>query len=145
MPRIAITAAVLGGFLLTAGALTAPAKAFETIWNGVKVDFPDGQNYSACIEQANGSDIDMTACTTREASPWDRRLTQAFNELRRQLPAKEFATLQAFQRAWIVDRDATCLAIGGEGTAGRVMAETCYVRLTALRAVDLELRAGIRK
>jgi uncharacterized protein YecT (DUF1311 family) len=87
----------------------------------------------------------MAACTAREAPAWDKRLTVVFNELRRQLPAKEFAPLQAFQRAWIADREATCRTIGGEGTAGRVIFETCYVRLTALRAVDLELRAGVRK
>jgi uncharacterized protein YecT (DUF1311 family) len=143
---IAAAAAVLGGFLLTTNALTAPAAASETTWNGVKVAFPDAYNdVDACIVRGGDNDAAMATCLARETPAWDQRLTAAFNELRRQLPAKDFAALQAFQRAWIADRDAACRTIGGEGTAGPVLFESCYTRLTALRAVELEKRANIKK
>lgn len=144
MHRIAIAAAVLGGFLLTTNALTAPAAAFETTWNGVKVEFPDLQNADACFKEAGGRDASIAACVSESGMGWDRRLNAAFNELRRDLPAKDFAQLQAFQRLWIADREATCRGMSGEGTAAHIFFAECHLRLTAERAVALERRAGIK-
>jgi len=131
--------------LLTALAILAglPAEA-ETLvdFRGVKIDVPTSPTYVACFAAAYGSDLRMAECIHAETKLWDRRLNAAYGTLRAKLNKGDFAVLQTFQRAWIADRDAACRDSGQNGTMGRVVAASCNMRFTVLRAIELEMRAA---
>jgi uncharacterized protein YecT (DUF1311 family) len=123
--------------------LSVAAQAEEQFnFGGVKIDIADSPTYTSCFAAAGGNDLSMAACITTEATSWDGRLNRAYAMLRTRLSKNDFAVLQAFQRAWVGDRDATCRDDGQSGTAGRVAADSCALRLTAVRAAELEMRAA---
>jgi uncharacterized protein YecT (DUF1311 family) len=128
--------------IATFAALLAASAQAETYPLGdLSITIPQSPTYRACFERAAGRDLDMAVCSSAEVSGWDRRLNAAYARLRRVLPPPDFAVLQAFQRAWIAERDAACRDDGQSGTAGRMEAATCRLRMTAIRAAELETRA----
>jgi uncharacterized protein YecT (DUF1311 family) len=123
--------------------MNLPARAERLLeFGGVTVEAAVSPAYAACFNAAGGSDSRIAECMSAEAKLWDRRLNVAYGALRTRLNKNEFATLQAFQRAWIAERDATCRDTGENGTMGRVVAASCNLRFTVLRAVELEMRAA---
>ena len=103
------------------------------------ITIPSLTPMQACVDKALG-DIDLARCTLAEEAAWDRRLNNAYGALRRLMPQRDFAGLQLFQRAWITERDAACRDNGENGTSGRLSAASCRLRMTAIRASELEER-----
>jgi len=138
----------LGFTALVLASTSAEAEqVFDT--GGVRIDVAESPAYTACFQAADGNDLAMAACISAEADRWDKRLNVAYGRMRAQLAKNDFAVLQAFQRAWISDRDAACRDAacrddGQGGTEGRLNADGCYLRLTAVRAAELEMRASQR-
>jgi uncharacterized protein YecT (DUF1311 family) len=126
---------VLATWLL--GAQPAPAGAMSL--GDLTITIPSLTPMQACVDKAMG-DIDLAQCTLAEDAAWDRRLNNAYGALRRLMPQRDFAGLQMFQRAWIVERDAACRDNGENGTSGRLSAASCRLRMTAIRASELEER-----
>jgi uncharacterized protein YecT (DUF1311 family) len=123
--------------------VSAGARAEELFdHGGVKIDVAVSPTYVSCFKAADGNDLSMAACITAETASWDRRLNAAYSKLRAQLSKTDFAALQAFQRLWVGERDAACRDDGQNGTPGRVDADSCVLRVTALRVVDLEMRVS---
>jgi uncharacterized protein YecT (DUF1311 family) len=125
-------------------AFAAAAQAETHRLGEVRVEVPAGKDYDACFERADGNDLDMAACKRDEFEAWDRRLNAAWARLKATLSPAEFARLQAAQRGWIAYRDHECRDDETGGTAGRVAAASCLVRVTATRAGELEARAAAR-
>jgi uncharacterized protein YecT (DUF1311 family) len=119
----------------------AAAQAEEQFdYGGVKIDIAVSPAYTSCFEAAAGNDPNMAVCITAETTLWDQRLNAAYAKLRARLSKSDFAVLQAFQRLWVGDRDVACRDDGQNGTAGRVASDSCVLRITAVRAAELEMR-----
>jgi uncharacterized protein YecT (DUF1311 family) len=122
-------------------ALAASLAHAETFPVGpVRVEIPAISKLDACIAEAGGNDRDMAACSIDEASAWDRRLNAAWARLRATLPQRDMAKLQAAQREWLAYRDHECAPDPEGGTAALLTASSCHLRLTAIRAAELEAR-----
>ena len=106
----------------------------------VRIAVPVQPGYEACLDRSGGGDLAMMACTDQAAAAWDRRLNAAYGRLRALLPREDFAAVQAAQRGWLAYRDGECRDSGQDGTMGRLAAASCVLRLTAIRAAELEER-----
>jgi uncharacterized protein YecT (DUF1311 family) len=129
-------------FLLSLIGLTILNSAVhaQTFIGRVKFDIPESAAYGPCINKAASRDAEMAACTMEEAARWDRQLNTAYARLRVVLPKDEFSKLQAFQRLWIGDRDASCKPNPNGGTMDMLITSGCQLRFTAVRAFELEQR-----
>ncbi|WP_159349535.1 lysozyme inhibitor LprI family protein [Roseomonas harenae] len=108
----------------------------------VEFNITTSKAYDTCMEASGGRDFDMAGCSMAETRRWDARLNAAYSKLRNLLPKNDFAALQAFQRLWMSDRDATCRDDGRSGTSGSLAAAGCVLRMTAVRTAELEMRAA---
>ncbi|MEO1038272.1 MAG: lysozyme inhibitor LprI family protein [Pseudomonadota bacterium] len=105
-----------------------------------------GRVASPCMERPGGdTTVGMVTCAGREHAIWDERLNAAYRALRQALD-HEYAqnrreALLIAQRAWIRYRDAECsqqaLQFEG-GTLASVISTSCYLEMTAERALELE-------
>jgi uncharacterized protein YecT (DUF1311 family) len=128
-----------------AAALTAAPLHAETFPIGpVAVEIPVIAKLNACMAEANGNDLDMAACSAEEATAWDHRLNAAWARLRAALPQRDLTKLQVAQRGWLAYRDHECMPDPEAGTAARLAGSSCWLRLTAIRAAELEARALAR-
>ena len=103
------------------------------------VDHRDGLD--AFLMKAKDEELSREA---DEAAIWDWRLNAAWARLKAALPGPAFERLQIAQRGWLAYRDHECRDDGTGGTAGRLAAASCLVRVTAIRAGELEARAAGR-
>lgn len=106
-----------------------------------------GMASNACQDETPQSQttIGMVECTTRETAWWDERLNRSYKTLKDHFPAEEFDALRKAQRAWVQYRDANCqfeYFYWREGTIRSVFGASCYLQMTAERALDLESYVG---
>ena len=101
---------------------------------------PFSKTYSECVEKAGGVTPAIQDCIADEHDRQDKRLNTAYRQLLSALPEKRKTQLRDVQRKWLAFRDANCGFYGdpGGGQAGRLAANECVVRVTALRAAELE-------
>ncbi|MBK7664222.1 MAG: DUF1311 domain-containing protein [Sterolibacteriaceae bacterium] len=95
--------------------------------------------YRDCMQAAAGVNADTHACISAEAILQDARLNDAYAQLRAAQPAR-YPALQAAQRDWIRFRDSNCGYRNDPegGSAARLAAGACLLRMTAERADELQ-------
>ena len=134
--------ALLGCLLAVASA--APSSWAETLPIGpIQIEIPAATDTGASVARAGGVDRDMAACTDAETAAWDKRLNAAFGRLRKGLAPADFARLQAAQRGWLAYRNHECALDPDGGTAAFLAAASCALRLTAIRAAELDERVKV--
>lgn len=95
--------------------------------------------FSVCMQSAGGATPAMQDCIAQEYRHQDDRLNAAYRSARAALPAAEAKALLDAQRAWIARRDGECTwDAASEGQGQRLAANDCLLRMTALRAAELE-------
>ena len=124
--------AVIGLVLLLSTSLAAPADRELT------------QEYSACLEKANGITAEAINCMLAETRRQDARLNENYKKLLSKSAAERKNALIEAQRAWIRFRDANCgfYADPEGGSAARMAANECLLNATADRAKELQLLTG---
>jgi uncharacterized protein YecT (DUF1311 family) len=78
----------------------------------------------------------MMDCTKREIAVWDSKLNAAYQALQKDASPKRKSTLREAQRAWIADKEKTCLipyAVFEGGTIAGPMGGACVNDFTARR------------
>jgi uncharacterized protein YecT (DUF1311 family) len=99
------------------------------------------QEYSSCIDKANGVNLALIDCALAETKRQDARLNENYKRLMSKLTEERKSALLEAQRAWIKFRDANCAfwddPAGGQSAA--VTAKECILTMTADRASELEL------
>lgn len=94
-----------------------------------------------CLEKPeNQGTMGMVDCMGAETQIWDRRLNREYQATLRSLESETQARLRAAQRLWVQFRDANCLTyrtLTG-GSMDALSAADCMMRMTALRALELE-------
>lgn len=95
--------------------------------------------YARCMNDA-GSTAAIVECTSAEFTRQDARLNAAYRTLQQALPKARRASLTRAQRAWIAFKDAECAFVldPDGGSAARIAANQCVLRLTAERADQLD-------
>jgi uncharacterized protein YecT (DUF1311 family) len=94
-----------------------------------------------CLEQPSGqSTAGASACLNRELLVWDDMLTGMYEQLRKGFTGPNLAKLQAAQREWLEARKQSCELYWEflRGTSANPIAEGCYLRETANRALYLQ-------
>lgn len=128
-------AAAILAIAMTAGWATGAAAEQEM------PDPPYTPALRACLEKPeNQGTMGMVDCMGAETQIWDRRLNREYQETLRSLEAETQARLRAAQRLWVQFRDANCLTyrtLTG-GSMDALSAADCTMRMTALRAIELE-------
>lgn len=66
----------------------------------------------------------ITACTDMEARLADQTVDKTYASVRRRLPARRRAALDAAQRTWVAYRDAECTSVGEAFAGGSIEATT---------------------
>ena len=99
------------------------------------------QEYSSCIDKANGVNPALIDCAVAETKRQDARLNENYKRLMSKLTEERKNALLEAQRAWIRFRDVNCAfwddPAGGQSAA--VTAKECILTMTADRASELEL------
>ena len=82
----------------------------------------------------------MIECTTAETARWDKRLNANYKSLLERLDPDRKKALIAAEVAWLKFRDSNCdfLFDPNGGQAARMTANSCVLRMTAERALELE-------
>ena len=121
--------AVIGLVLLLSTSLAVPADRELT------------QEYSACLNKANGITAEMINCMLAETRRQDARLNENYKKLLSKSATERKNALIEAQRAWIRFRDANCgfYADPEGGSAARMAANECILNATADRAKELQL------
>jgi len=97
------------------------------------------ESYHKCAESTEGVTYEIQACIEQEFEYQDGRLNAAYKRLQQVLPAAEMASLRDAQRKWIAEKDKACAwDAETEGQAQRIDANSCALKMTAERAVELE-------
>ncbi|MBX9403414.1 lysozyme inhibitor LprI family protein [Lysobacter sp. BMK333-48F3] len=97
------------------------------------------ESYSKCAEATDGVTFEIQNCIEQEFVYQDDRLNAAYKRLQTLVPAAEMAVLRDAQRKWIAEKDKACAwDAETEGQAQRIEANSCALKMTAERAVELE-------
>ncbi|MBV9260015.1 MAG: DUF1311 domain-containing protein [Pseudolabrys sp.] len=81
----------------------------------------------------------MVECFKLQTTQWDKRLNAAYAKALQLARGRQRDQLRASQRLWVQFRDSNCLFFDlGEGTIARIEAGSCMLRMTKLRACELE-------
>ncbi|MEI2455529.1 lysozyme inhibitor LprI family protein [Lysobacter firmicutimachus] len=97
------------------------------------------ESYSKCAEATNGVTFEIQACIEQEFEYQDGRLNAAYKRLQALLPTADMSVLRDAQRKWIAEKDKACAwDAETEGQAQRIEANSCALKMTAERAVELE-------
>lgn len=97
--------------------------------------------FGRCLETgraAQGVTSEMAACIGAELQRQDARLNTAYQAAMAARSAADQQALRQVQRDWIRRRDAECDQNLTGGTIDRLNVPSCRLRLTAIRAVELE-------
>jgi len=97
--------------------------------------------YDKCLESPEGqSTAGMIGCVGQELEVQDKALNAAYAASMAQLNDRQKAKLRAAQKAWIAFRDADCASREDQdwGTLSRIDANTCMLRRTVERTIELE-------
>jgi uncharacterized protein YecT (DUF1311 family) len=98
------------------------------------------QQFSVCMDKAEGVTQPAVECIDAEIKRQDARLNKAYKALVADLNPERKKQLLAAQRAWLKFRDTNCgFYFDPEGgTIARVLAVDCIMTMTASRATELE-------
>ena len=120
-------------------ATSALVLATSTVLTASETDM--SQEYSSCIDKANGVNPALIDCALTETKRQDVRLNENYKRLMSKLTEERKNALLAAQRAWIKFSDANCAF--WDDPAGRqnaaVTAKECILTMSADRASELEL------
>lgn len=96
--------------------------------------------YTPCMERSGGVTSAMIQCIGDEFVLQDRRLNATYKKVLAALPAQRRPALVKAQRAWIAFKQADCgFAYDPDGgSAARIVANDCNLRMTAERADQLD-------
>lgn len=103
--------------------------------------------FGRCLETggaAQGVTYDMAECIGAELERQDARLNAAYQAAMSARTPEEQQVLRQVQREWIRRRDAECDQNLTGGTIDRLNLPGCRLRLTTVRAVELERMAQSR-
>ena len=90
-------------------------------------------------QECGVSTPEMVDCLKAKTAYWDKRMTIAYQRMRKAGEPKQREQLLIAQRLWIQFRDANCLYYDlGEGSIARIDAAECVYRMTKARAEELE-------
>lgn len=141
-PYFLAAAALAGGFVCL---VLNPVRA-QTPDVEVKIRY--SRDYTRCMDRSGGVTPAMIECGSRENVRWDERLNAVYRGIMASQGLSERAKsqLRDAQRAWIAYREKACVAAGDlvaeGGSMSRVVANECFLRMTAQRAVELETLAA---
>ena len=95
--------------------------------------------YAPCLERAGGVTAAMIECMATEFGVQDRRLNTLYRQALTALPAPRRSALTKAQRAWLAFKTAECAFVldPDGGTAARIAANDCALRMTTERADQL--------
>jgi uncharacterized protein YecT (DUF1311 family) len=125
-----------------APALLAAALSFLVATGAGAGDVAYSKEYRTCVQASNGSDFAMIDCATAETARWDARLNTAYKKLMATLGPKQRSLLVTAETNWLKFRESNCAYDPDSGTAGRLDASSCFLRMTAERALELAGRIG---
>jgi uncharacterized protein YecT (DUF1311 family) len=111
------------------------------IWYpGHATDITYGKEYERCIDASGGNTFSMIQCTTAEIARWDKRLFANYRSLWTTLDPERQKALIAAEVAWLKFRDSNCDFISDPngGQAARMATNSCVLRMTAERALELD-------
>jgi uncharacterized protein YecT (DUF1311 family) len=103
-------------------------------------DITYGKEYERCIDASGGNTFSMIECTTAETARWDKRLNANYKSLLATLDSERQKALIAAEVAWLKFRDSNCdfIVDPNGGQAARMAANSCVLRMTAERALELD-------
>ena len=112
-------------------AMCCPVQAADVVYS---------KDHDSCIAAAKGVTFDMIDCMTAETARWDKRLNAGYKRLLAALDPGRQKALTAAEQAWIKFRDTNCDFVfdPNGGTAARMAANSCVLRMTAERALEIE-------
>ena len=96
--------------------------------------------YKACMDASGSVTMNMRDCLTNEIKGWDDRLGRAFGTVTGKLGSDQRKNLIAARRAWRRYRQTSCAYYASEtgGSIDRITSLTCWLELTAHRALEME-------
>lgn len=128
---MAACALVLSGCGRAPAQQAAPARA---------ADPPRSAAYHRCVNQSDGSDRELYACSAEELDRRNAELNGVYGDLAPRLEPNERKALVTAERAWIAYRDAQCDYQGAENEGGTIqpfVIEECLVDITDTRVAFL--------
>ena len=111
------------------------------IWYpGHAADITYGKEYERCIDASGGVTASINECTAAETDRWDKRLNASYKSLLATLNPERKKALVDAEVAWLKFRDSNCDFIfdPNGGTAAGMAANSCVLRMTAERALELD-------
>ena len=117
------------------------AAAFLVTTPAAAIDRELTEEFSKCLNQANGVTSEMINCMLAEMTRQDAQLNEQYKKLMSKLSAERSKALIEAQRAWIRFRDANCGFYNDPqgGSAARLASHECFLNAIADRAKELKL------
>jgi len=99
------------------------------------------EEFSKCLNQANGVTSEMISCILAETTRQDGQLNEQYKKLMSKLSAERSKALIEAQRAWIRFRDANCGFYNDPqgGSAAQLASHECFLNAIADRVNELKL------
>ena len=96
--------------------------------------------YQQCIDNSGGVTVAIRTCEKRELKYQDALLNSNYKEAMGLLSTEQKKELKQAQRLWIKYRDKNCGLLFGltGGSMDILNGDSCYVDMTARRAMELE-------
>lgn len=109
--------------------------------SALAADISYSKEYERCIAASGGNTFAMIECTTAETTRWDKRLNENYKSLLATLDPARQKSLIAAEVAWLKFRDSNCEFVFNPdgGQAAQMAGKSCMLRMTAERALELEL------
>jgi uncharacterized protein YecT (DUF1311 family) len=103
-------------------------------------DVTFSKEYDRCIAASGGVTVSINECTAAETDRWDKRLNASYKTLLATLNPERKKALADAEVAWLKFRDSNCAFIfdPNGGTAAGMVANSCVLRMTAERALELD-------
>lgn len=99
------------------------------------------EEFSKCLNQANGVTSEMISCVLAETTRQDAQLNEQYKKLMSKLSDERSKALIEAQRAWIRFRDANCGFYNDPqgGSAAQLSSHECFLNVIADRVKELKL------
>jgi uncharacterized protein YecT (DUF1311 family) len=96
--------------------------------------------YNQCMDKAAGVTADVITCIGTEVTQQDKKLNANYKTLKASLNANRQKQLLEVQRVWLQYREANCKFYDDPegGSMQRILANDCFLRMTAERAEELK-------
>lgn len=96
-------------------------------------------SYNQCMDKAGGVTVSMRNCLADEIIVQDKRLNDNYRKFISTMSSDVKKNFIDAQRQWVKFRDLDCNAFASQeagGTLSAVIADSCYLKMTAQRADD---------